>query len=413
METTMKNDSPYAWLMVAVGGLMGCIAIGAVFALPVFLQAMAQDTGWSRTAISSAMTLNFVAMGVGSFAWGAAADRFGTRVVVLAGSIALGAGLALASRVTSQLLFSLIYGVIVGAAAGSIFVPIITAVSGWFEKRRALAVSLVSAGMGMAPLTMSPLSAWLIENMDWRSGMLTMAVIVWATMVPLALLVRAPQAAPRAAGSAGADPASGERGGAAAALRSRPFVILAVVFFFCCATHSGPIFHTVSYALACGIPIMAAVSIYSLEGLAGLGGRVAWGLAADRFGAKPILIAGLFVQALAAGSFIFARQLEHFYAVAAVFGFAYGGVMPLYAVLARDYFGQRILGTVLGAATMLSAFGMALGPAIGGWIFDTWGRYTGLYLASLGLGLAAALLAFAFPPVRASSEQRAASAAPA
>jgi MFS family permease len=148
---------------------------------------------------------------------------------------------------------------------------------------------------------------------------------------------------------------------------------------------------------------MAAVSIYSLEGLAGLGGRVVFGLAGDRFGAKPTLIAGLFIQALAAGAFIFARPLESFYAIAAVFGFAYGGVMPLYAVLARDYFGQRMLGTVLGAATMLSAFGMALGPVIGGWIYDTTGRYTWLYLGSFGLGLAAVAVAFAFPraaPVR-------------
>lgn len=396
-----RNDSRYGWWMVAIGGLMGCIAIGAVFSLAVFLQPMAQDTGWSRTAISTAMTLNFVAMGVGSFAWGALSDRFGTRVVVLAGSVVLGLGLALASRATSETMFVLFYGVFVGAAAGSIFVPLITAVSSWFEKHRALAVSLVSAGMGMAPLTMSPLSAWLITQMDWRSAQLTMAVIVWAVMIPMALMVKPPPAAPADAASAAAP--DGKPAGVAQALRSPQFIVFALVFFFCCATHSGPIFHTVSYAIACGIPTMAAVSIYSLEGLAGLAGRVVFGLAGDRFGAKPTLIVGLFIQALAAGAFIYARPLESFYAIAFVFGFAYGGVMPLYAVLARDYFGQRILGTVLGAATMLSAFGMALGPAIGGWIFDTYGRYTGLYLGSLGMGLAAALLAFAFPRVRAAA----------
>lgn len=397
MDRGAGNDSRYGWWMVATGGLMGCIAIGAVFSLAVFLQPMSQDTGWSRTAISTAMTLNFVAMGVGSFAWGALSDRFGTRVVVLAGSVVLGLGLALASRATSETMFVLLYGILVGAAAGSIFVPLITAVSSWFEKHRALAVSLVSAGMGMAPLTMSPLSAWLITQMDWRTAQLTMAVIVWAVMIPLALLVKPPPVveAPPAPSAADGKPA-----GVAQALRSPQFIVFALVFFFCCATHSGPIFHTVSYAIACGIPTMAAVSIYSLEGLAGLVGRVVFGLAGDRFGAKPTLIVGLFIQALAAGAFIYARPLESFYAIAFVFGFAYGGVMPLYAVLARDYFGQKILGTVLGAATMLSAFGMALGPAIGGWIFDTYGRYTGLYVGSLVMGLAAALLAFAFPRVR-------------
>ena len=129
-----------------------------------------------------------------------------------------------------------------------------------------------------------------------------------------------------------------------------------MTFFACCATHAGPIFHTISYVVACGLPLMTAVSVYSVEGLAGLGGRLVLGVLGDRYGAKRVLIAGLVIQALAAGSFVFARRPEDFYAVAAVFGFAYGGVMPLYAVLARDHFGQHIMGTVLGAAAIAFAF---------------------------------------------------------
>ena len=117
-----------------------------------------------------------------------------------------------------------------------------------------------------------------------------------------------------------------------------------------------------SYAIACGLAPLAAVTIYSVEGLAGLGGRLVFGLAGDRFGAKRTLVVGLLIQALAAGAYFFARQLGEFYAVALVFGLAYGGVMPLYAVIAREYFPMRIMGTVFGAATMFSSLGMALGP---------------------------------------------------
>ncbi len=141
------------------------------------------------------------------------------------------------------------------------------------------------------------------------------------------------------------------------------------------------------------------MTIYSVEGLAGLGGRLIFGLAGDRFGAKPVLILGLLIQATAAGTYLFARALPEFYAVAIVFGMTYGGVMPLYAVLAREYFGPRIMGTVFGAAAMVSSLGMALGPAVGGWIFDHFHGYTYLYIGSFVMGLCAAGIALAFPPV--------------
>ena len=385
----------YGWVMVAIGALMGCVAVGAMMSLAVFLQPITEATGWSRAGVSSAMTLSFLIMGAAGFGWGALNDRYGTRPVVLAGSVLLGLGLVLASRAASQTQFLLAYGILVGLSAGSFFVPMMTAVSAWVPNQRSLAVSLVSAGVGVAPMTVSPFAAWLLTNGDWRAAQLTIGLFAWALLIPAALFVR-PAPAAQLAGHGPDAPREPMRVGAA--LRSTPFIVLAATFFACCATHAGPIFHTISYALVCGIPTVAAVSIYSLEGLAGLGGRIVFGIMGDRHGAKRVLIAGLFIQALAAGSFMFANRLGEFYAVAAVFGFAYGGVMPLYAVLARDYFGQQIMGTVLGAAAMVSSLGMAIGPMIGGWLFDLFGSYAPLYTYSFAIGLGATAIAFAFPP---------------
>jgi MFS family permease len=389
----------YGWVVVAAGALMGCVAIGTMFSLAVFLQPMSEATGWSRTGVSSAMTLDFLTMGVAAFGWGALTDRFGPRIVVLAGAFLLGLGLALASRASSLLEFQLVYGGLVGVAAGAIFAPMIATVTGWFEKHRSLAVSLVSAGMGTAPMTISPFARWLISTYDWRTAQLSIAILAWALLLPTALLVRRPPATTGAGGTTGATGAADPGMTVGQALRSPQFIVLAATFFCCCAAHSGPIFHTVSYAIACGLAPMAAVTVYSAEGLAGLGGRLLFGLAGDRFGARHVLVVGLMIQALAAGSYYFTRQLGEFYAVAAVFGLAYGGVMPLYAVIAREYFPMRIMGTVFGAASMISSLGMALGPAIGGWIFDTFGGYGFLYIGSLGIGLGAAAIALAFPPL--------------
>ena len=124
----------YGWVVVGAGALMGCVAIGSVFSLAVFLQPMSDATGWSRTGISSAMTIVFLTMGLAAFGWGALTDRFGPRLVVLAGALLLGLGLTLASRATSLLEFQIVYGVVVGAAAGAVFAPMMATVTGWFDR---------------------------------------------------------------------------------------------------------------------------------------------------------------------------------------------------------------------------------------------------------------------------------------
>jgi MFS family permease len=390
----------YGWVIIAAGALMTCVGIGAMFSLAVYLQPMSAETGWSRAGISSAMTLDFLTMGVAGFGWGAASDRFGTRVVVLTGAALLGLGLLLASRATSLVEFQLVYGILVGLAAGAFYAPMIAAATTWFENNRSLAVSLVSAGMGVAPMTVSPVARWLISIYDWRTAMMTIGIAAWVLLIPAALLVRRPPVVATAGAASGLPAASGGAGlSAAQALRSPQFAVLALTFFCCCAAHSGPIFHMVSYAIGCGVPAMAAVSIYSVEGLSGLGGRLLLGVLADRLGAKPVLIAGLMVQALAIGTYLFVNRLGEFYTLSVVFGAAYGGVMPLYAVLAREYFGQRIMGTVFGAAIMTSAIGMAFGPWAGGWVFDTFNGYGWLYIGSFSVGLGAVAVALAFPPL--------------
>lgn len=393
---TSQERGGYGWVVVAAGSLMGCMAVGAMFSLAVFLQPMTETTGWSRAAISGAMTLNFLTMGAAGFAWGALSDKYGPRPVVLAGSILLGAGMVLASRATSETEFQWIYGVLIGVSAGSFFAPMISAVSAWFDRHRGLAISLVSAGVGVAPMTMSPLAAWLLSVSDWRTAQFTLGIMVWVLMVPAALLVRS---APSSAGGGGAD--AGAAGSStltvSQAMRTSAFALIAITFLCCCAAHSGPIFHTVSYAIGCGLPTMLAVTIYSVEGVGGLAGRIVMGMAVDKFGPKKTLIAGLVLQAIGAGAFVLARQLPEFYTIAAIFGFAYGGTMPIYAVLIREYFGQRIMGTLLGAAAMVSSLGMALGPAVGGWIFDTYRSYTALYLGSLAIGFVAVATAMALP----------------
>jgi MFS family permease len=399
MSGSQVKSTPegYRWVIVAAGAFMGCVAIGSIFSLPVFLQPMSAATGWSRTAISLAMTLDFVAMGIASFGWGMLMDRFGPRIVLLAGSSILGLGLVLASRASTVEQFQFLYGVLVGVGGGAIFAPLMATVTGWFDRHRSLAVSLVSAGMGVAPMTVAPIAAVLVSKYDWRFAQLLIGLAVWVLLLPAAFLVRR---APGLVGDNTARRAAEPRMTVRAALTSPQFAVLALTFFLCCATHSGPLFHTVSYAISCGLSVTAAVSIYSVEGLAGLAGRIGFGLLGDRFGAKRTFVSGLLLQAVAVGCYMFVRQQFEFYSVAVVFGFAYAGIMPLYAVLVRENFPLSIIGSVVGAASMASSMGMALGPLAGGVIFDTYGTYRWLYVGSVLLGLGAAVIMLTFRPAR-------------
>ncbi len=390
-------NASYRWVIVAAGGLLGCIAIGAMFSLPVFLQPMSQDTGWSVTGISTSMTIGFLAMAVGSILWGSLSDRFGPRPVVLAGSTMLAASLALASRAESLVGFQILFGILVGTATAAVFAPMMAAVTGWFDTQRGLAVSLVSAGMGMAPMTMAPLAGWLVMEYDWRSAMLVIAGIAAVLMIPAALLVRRPPALDGTPDAMATDEPQADMA-VRDALRSPQFITLMLANFFCCATHSGPIFHTVSYAVTCGIPMIAAVSIYSIEGLAGMFGRIGFGLAGDRFGAKRVLVIGLLAQAFGVLAYAFVSRLGGFYLVAVMVGFVYAGTMPLYAVIIRENFPLKMMGTIIGAMAMAGSLGMSTGPLLGGMLFDGFGSYAPMYVASWGMGLAAMLVLMTFRP---------------
>ncbi|MET0968357.1 MAG: MFS transporter [Tardiphaga sp.] len=395
-----SSGSSYGWVVVAVGALMTCVGFGSMLSLAVFLQPISESMGWSRSGVSAAATIDFLAMGLAAFFWGALSDRFGTRIVVLCGAVLLGAGLIAASQATTLWQFQLAFGGLIGVAAGSFYAPMVAAASAWIDRQRSLAVALVSAGMGVSPVTVAPFASWLINAYDWRTAMLVIGIVALALLIPASLLVRPPPAQPVTPGAANGAGAVEREWTVAQALRTPQFITLALAHFACCAAHSGPIFHMVSYAMICGVAPLTAVTVYSLAGFSGLGGRLLLGVLADRLGAKHVLVGGLFVQAMAIATYLAVGQLGEFYALSVVFGIAYGGVMPLYAVLVREYFGVRIMGSMFGAVSAFASLGMALGPLAGGLVFDSFHTYQWLYVGSFAIGMAAVAVALSFPSAR-------------
>ena len=385
----------YGWVIVAVGIVITCVGFGAMLTLSIFLQPIVEAMGWSRTGVAGAALLNFLCMGVGAFMWGSLSDRYGTRAVVLSGGALLGVGMVLASQATTLLQFQLLYGVIVGVAAGSFYAPLISTTTRWFTENRSLAVSLVAAGLSVGSTVMAPLSRWLITSYDWRTAMWVIGDLVWLVVIPAALLVRNP---PGSTATAAALAAAAPGLTIWQVVRTPQFAAVALTHFACCAAHSGPIFHMVTHAIDRGVPAMAAATVLSAAGLASLTGKIGCGIFADRIGAKRTLVAGLALQAVAISLYLFTGGLASFYALAVVFGFAYGGVMPLYAIVVREYFGERIMGSAFGAVSLAATLGMALGPWLGGWAYDAVGSYAWMFIGSSAIGLGAVAIALTFRP---------------
>ena len=382
-------DRSYGWVVVAAGIAITCLGMGGVLALGVFLPPLEAAEGWTRTQVATASMFAFLAMGVAGFGWGTLSDRWGTRSVVLAGGAIQGLGLVLAGKAGSVLELQLAFGVLGGIGAGAYMAPLTASASRWFERNRGLAVALVTAGMGMGTLVTAPLATWLIAAHGWRMAFTVLGLMVWAVVLPMALLLRAPPAV-AASGPGGGGMTAGE------ALRSPALLAVAFTYFCCCAAHSGPIFHMVSYAVDCGIAPMTAATLLGAQGLAGVAGRIGGGMVADRLGEKPTILMALLLQASAIAAYVTISAPTQFLLLGMVFGLSYGAVMPLYAVLVRNWFGPAVMGTAFGAVSMAATFGMATGPVIGGWLRGIGGDYLWMYAASAAIGLGALLIATTF-----------------
>ena len=381
----------YGWTILAAAFVIITMSIGMLFTLAIFLKPMEEAMGWSRSSISSVGLLNWVVMGLGGVLAGFVSDRIGTRGVVLVGSGLLGLGLVLSSQVTALWQLYVTFGILVAGGVSAFYVPLTVLAIKWFGDRRGMAASVVSAGNGAGILFLSPLTRWLVNELDWRMAFLILGDLAWLVVIPAALLLRD-------APSTGEGLEIKRFGDPGVIFRSWPFWAIALTHFACCAAHSGPIFHLVTHAIDQGVARMSAASLLGLSGLSSIFGRVGTGIVADRVGAKPTLIVALTLQALTVFAFLFVRDLGPLSALTFVFGVAYGASMPLYALVTREYFGEQALGTAFGAVFFISCIGMGLGSFGGGFLYDALGSYAWLFLASGAIGTMAVAMAVALRP---------------
>jgi MFS family permease len=376
-------DSSYAWTRLCVALVLGTVGSVGMWSFVVALPAVQAEFGVARGDASLPFTLTMIGFGVGGIVMGRLADRLGIVLPVICGALALGAGYVASGFTSNIWQFAFAQGLL-GFGSAATFGPLMTDISHWFVRRRGIAVALASCGNYLAGTVWPPLIQQFIATDGWRATQIGTGVICILAIVPLALALRrrppAHHAAPNGARSAGTTASLGISA-------NTLMVLLCIAGVACCVAMAMPQVHIVAYCGDLGYgPARGAEMLSMMLGF-GLISRIAGGFIADRVGGVATLLLSSSLQGVALFLYLFFDGLFSLYVISALFGLFQGSLVPMYAIIVREYFAPREAGGRLGVILMATLAGMALGGWMSGWIFDQTGSYQAAFLNGLGWNL--------------------------
>ncbi len=409
-QATGVAESPYAWARLWVALLAGAIGSVGMWSVVVILPQVQAEFSVLRADATLPYTMTMLGFGIGGIVLGRLADRHGIVPSMIIGTVALCAGYLLSAIAPTIFLFALTH-LLIGIGASVTFAPMMAVLSQWLTKRRGIAVTIAASGNYVAGAIWPPLIHYMSSTYGWRPTQVWIGIFVLVAIMPLTLIFRR-----RIALTAVAE-ANAAATGARNALGLSPnalMAILCVAGISCCVAMSMPQVHIVAYCGDLGYGAARGAEMLSLMLAFGIISRVASGFVADRIGGVATLLIGAFLQGVALFLYLFFTGLTSLYAISILFGLFQGGIVPMYAVIVREYFSPQEAGTRVGIVIFSTIIGMALGGWVSGAIFD----YTGSYHAAFAHGLVwnllnvaiAAWLLLASRPKRSTSSEAPAAA---
>ncbi|MFC2248057.1 MFS transporter [Labrys portucalensis] len=364
-------DSAYSWLRLVLTLILGTVACVGNWSVVVVLPTLQVEFDTLRGGASLPYTCTMLGFAVGGVVMGRLADRAGIVVPILIGAVLLCAGYVLAAFTSNIWQFAALSIVIgLGSAAG--FAPLISDLSHWFRKRRALAVTFAASGSYLAGAVWPLVIEHFQSDYGWRATHIGIGLFAPVAMVPLALaLTRRPATTTYAAAEAATEAARGELGLSANALQA----ILVVAGFACCMAMSMPQVHIVAYCGDLGYGVAIGTQIIALMLGLGVVSRLASGVVADRIGAGPMLLIGSAMQGAALLLYLFFNSLSSLWVISGLFGLFQGGIVPMYAVIIRQFLPPREAGARISLVLMATVLGMACGGLASGFIYDVTQSY--------------------------------------
>lgn len=372
-------DSPYAWFRLAVSLVIGTMACGGSWTVVVVIPTVQAAFGTDRAGASFAYTLMMAGFCVGTLSMGRVADRLGTVLPVIAAAFLLGGGYALAGFAPNITVFALAHFILgLGTAAG--FALMMSDISHWFVKRRGLAVVIAACGSYFAGVLWPLLMNQLIPAYGWRATHFIIGGIIMTVMLPLSLLLRQkPSTSTMQAAASVAAAQRADLGIAPGPLQA----LLVLAGFSCCVAMAMPQVHIVAYCSDLGYGVARGAEMLSLMLGLGIFSRIASGFLADKIGGAGTLAIGSVMQGMALLLYLFFNGLSSLYIISAIFGLFQGGIVPMYAVIVREYLPPQEAGKRIGMIIAATMVGMAAGGYLSGVIFD----YTASYRLAFAHGI--------------------------
>jgi MFS family permease len=394
------NGLHYGWILALVGACILVTNALLVFTFGVFINPLTLEFGWERGALSGAFSMAVLIVGGLGLLAGGLSDKYGARIVVTFGGIFLGIGFLLMSQISSLWHVYIILGLVVGIGGSFTFVPVLSTVPRWFDKRVGTATGITMAGFGFGGIISPFLAQWLIASYGWRQSFIMLGVITFILVIPLAQLIKY---SPRRVGlkpyGEGGTTEEGQKVDfvteelsltqAIKTSRFWIFCLLLFCFFYC---EESIIVHIIPHAGDIGISAIIAASILSFVAGISIIGRLGIGFVSDKVGSRLSLTACLSLITFALIWLLFIREIWMFYVFAVVFGLAYGGFVSLLTVVAAELFGRKFLGSMLGGLFFMGLIGGAIGAPLSGTIFDITGDYRLAFLICTVLCTVAVIL---------------------
>ncbi len=413
-ERPMNTRSPaspkpplfYGYIIVAAAFLSMAFSSGAIFSFSVFFAPLQDEFGWSRAVTSSAFSLNMIVQGALAIGVGRLNDRFGPRMILTVSGLVLGLGFVLVSRIGSIWQLYLVYGLVIGIGVSGGPVALMSTTARWFRARRGMMTGIVMAGVGFGTMIMPPFAEFLIRTIGWRSSFVVVGLVLMVAMPLTAQFLKrdpATMGLQALGGKQGIDlsraPEAAQGLPFSGAVHTRQLWLLLLAFLGFGFSVQTVMVHVVIDATGLGLSSAGAAGIMTAIGAVGVVGRIGTGSLADRQGARRLLAGqfallsiSLFGIALAAGAGLL-------YASAFLFGFAFGGIVPLNSHIVAELFGLRAHGAVLGLTGFSIGAGSAIGPVFTGYCYDVLGSYMFPFLCCAGVAAAAAVLIVAVKPL--------------